>query len=272
MTRASAATALALPFNFRWFIDDSLIFAWCGSMRRPAFLISLLLSQWASAAEAGFVSDAWRILTDPFKLDKSTSNLLETVERAAIHAERLEGKVNDDVRKRLDQVDTIVKDALARMDGSIDKVDAVANKALDHINDIQIDIFKNTSQLVKCSTTVSADIVLSKLAGSLNDLGMRRPRVAIFGYDVIEVKFDKSDFDSPIGGFRKYKEMLDRKLASLSPDARASDIIDVYGELQRNADLVRCHYKEDTALFAELYETELEYNRRERAWIGRITP
>lgn len=108
----------------------------------------------------------------------------------------------------------------------------------------------------------------SRIAGSLNDLGVRRPRLVIFGYTLLEVKFDKTDFPSPIEAFRQMKILIDHKLSNVKPTDRPSLITNSYAEITRMADLTRCHYKEDTSVFAELYNYDLEYTRRGKAWIG----
>lgn len=225
-------------------------------------------------AEANFLSDVRGILTDPLKLDKSSQNLLELADRTAIHIERIEGQINSDAKDRLDQIDKTLRDTREFIANEVvvgaNMADQFIDNAFNNINDLQNNFFQKTSDLVKCGTAVSADLVQSKIASSLNDLGLRKPRLTIFGWTVLEVKFDQQDFPSPIDAFRTLKKLTAKKLDEIREGDPYYRITDTYGEIARMADLTRCHYKEQSQLFAELYETELEYTRRGRSWVGRV--
>jgi hypothetical protein len=225
-------------------------------------------------ARSDVLSDARGMLTDPLKAGKASENLLEAVERAGIYAERIEGKLNDDATQRLAQMDTTIREtreflAQAASD-DLTKIESISLTAFVKVNQLQEDLFRNTRELIKCSTESSADIIQSKIAQSLNDLGVRRPRIALFGFTLFEVKFDKSDFPSPIEGFRQMKSLIDEKLKNVGPEASPSIITDAYGEIARMADLTRCNYGQDSAVYAELLEDDLEYTRRGKPWIGQV--
>jgi hypothetical protein len=235
-------------------------------------LLSLALFMMPATARANLLSDAWGILTDPLKLDASSENVIKAVEIASLNADRIEGKVDRDLQDRLDQLGGIIRETRQGIDKtvgqSLDHIDQITSSALQKIDSIQRDIFKSSADLVKCSTEVSSELVQEKIASSLNSLGARRPRIVVFGIPILEVKFDKSDFPSPIEAFRQFKKYVDNRLADLKPTDSAYTITDLYGEMQRNADLTMCHYNADTATFIQLYEYQLEYIRRGRPWIG----
>lgn len=228
----------------------------------------------AYPAQANLLNDTWGILTDPLKLGRSTSNAIHAIERAAIHAERIEGKINASVEARLTQIDKTVRETREALDktatASLQKIDDITTKAFSEISILQRGVFLDTAQLVKCTTEVSLFQVQTKLAETLNDLGKRKPRLEIFGWVILSAKIEQSDIKSPIGSFREVKRLYDAKLTKITPNQHPTEITDSYGELQRIADLTRCHYKADTGLSIELYEYELEYNRLEKYWVGLV--
>ena len=245
------------------------------SKRRPVFGAIAVFVSFTTAARADFLSDVRGILTDPIKFQSGTSNLLEAVERTAIHVERIQSELNQDAKDQLAQIDTTVRETREffgkEVDITFEKAEAFSEKTLTKVGELETDFFHHTQELLKCGTEVSAELVRASIAESLNDLGYRRPRLTLFGWTAIEVKFDKSDFQSPIEAFWDMKRLIDGKLKSIKETDPAHNITDLYAEVSRFSDLTRCHYKADTAVSAQLYEIDLEYTRRGRPWIGNLS-
>lgn len=238
---------------------------------RPAVLISWALLI-ASPANADFWGDVAGIFTDPFKIGKGTESVLHAVERAVIHAERLQGELDSDIRDYLSQIDQTVADTRNSITANIEQISQISENAFLELSQLEKSFFHDSRELVKCSTQVTAFQLQSSLAQALNDLGERKPRISVFGFTVISAEIDAADISSPIEAFRRVKAAYDEKLRQVKPTDHPSKITDIYGEMQRLADLGRCHYKSDTGLFAELYNYELEFNRLERSWLGRVKP
>lgn len=106
-------------------------------MRSKQVAMSFFIFMFVSGAPVyaqNFGTEAWGILTDPLKLGKSSSNLLEAVERSAIHIERIEGKVNDDARERLEQIDKTIRETRDKLeevtDHAFDRTEQITNLAL----------------------------------------------------------------------------------------------------------------------------------------------
>lgn len=236
-----------------------------------AALVSCTLF-FASPARADFWGDVAGIFTDPFKISKGTENVLHAVERAAIHAERIQDELDDDIRVYLSQIDRTVSETRDSITANIEQISQISDNAFAKLSELEKDFFYDSRELVKCSTEVTAFKLQSSLAQALNDLGERKPRISFFGVTVISAEIDAADISSPIEAFRRVKAAYDEKLKQVTPADHPSKITDIYGELQRLADLGRCHYKSDTGLFAELYNYELEFNRLERSWLGRVKP
>lgn len=245
------------------------------SFKRVASL-AIFWGLFVPPAYADFWSDTVGILTDPLKVGEGTDNLLHAVERASIHAERLHEEVNDDIRDYLSQIDTTVSDtrdwfSLER-DATISQIERTVSRSLTRVTALEEAFILDTRDLVKCSVTVSANTLRGLLADSLNDLGERKPRFEIFGIKVGEIKINGADIPSPISGFRQAKALYEQVIFDVGENDPPSTITDAYAEIQRLADLARCHYKNDTTVYQELYLVELEYNRKGRAWLGRMNP
>lgn len=216
-------------------------------------------------ANAGFLDEAWGILTDPLKLGKSSSNLLRTVDRAAIHAERLEGKLNSDLRDRLSQLDGTIKETREFLNrATAERIDQLTN----NITALQVDFFQKSATVIKCSVNVTLNEAQVAIANTLNDLGKRKPGLSLFGFTIFEVEIEASDINTPIEGFREIKKLVDRKLADVKPTDHPNKITDLYAKLYRQADKTYCHYKAETEKYYELYTYELEYIRRANVWKG----
>jgi hypothetical protein len=239
----------------------------------------LFVSLSITPAHADFWSDAVGFITDPLKLEAGTENVIHAIDRTAIHIERIQGEFDDDTRFYLAQIDKTISDTRESITANLDQVaqitDQVAqitNDAFVQISGLEQKLFFHTRELVKCTSEIMSKSVQDTLAEMLNDLGERKPRLVLFGKTILEAKIDPSDITNPIESFRRVKSAYDDKLADIKPTDHASKITDVYGEMQRLADLGRCHYKSDNDLFGQLYWYELEYNRLGRSWVGRVKP
>lgn len=243
-------------------------------MRWKIHLVAALFALSASEVEAGFLDEAWGVVTDPVKIGKGTENIIAAVERAMIHLERLQAKLGEDANNILEHVDKTIGDTRKDIFKMIDEGGNVAKDVTDNafarMTALQTSMIKDVRELVKCSTEVSLFQAQTALAKSLNDLGERKPRIEIFGWVVLSAKIDPSDIDNPMKAFRRVKALYQSKLDAVTPEAHPREITDIYGELGRVSDLTRCHYKADTGLFDELYWTEIEYSRLERPWRGKV--
>ena len=238
------------------------------------FVIAILALLSATQAKAGFLDEAWGVVTDPLKIGKGTENIISAVERSMIHLERIQEKLGENANQVLDRVDKTIgetrRDVFKMIDETGHVAESVTNNAFAKMTALQTNTIKDVRELVKCSTQVTLYEAQTALARSLNDLGERKPRIEFWGWTILSAKIDPQDIDNPMQAFRRVKALYQAKLDAVSDDAHPRDITDVYGELQRISDLTRCHYKSDTGLFDELYWTEIEYNRLERPWRGKV--
>jgi hypothetical protein len=240
---------------------------------RLRFILPALALLSATPTNAGFLDEAWGVVTDPLKIGKGTDNIIAAVERAMIHTERIQEKLGKDANQILDRVDKTIGDTRKDMFKMIDAVggvsESVTNNAFAKLNLLQTSMVKDVRDLVKCSTEVTLFQAQTALSRSLNQLGERKPRIVIFGWVVLTAEIDPQDVDNPMQAYRRINALYQTKLNAVTESSRPQEITDIYGELQRISDLTRCHYKTDTGLFEELYWIEIEYNRLERPWRGK---
>ncbi|MCV9964539.1 hypothetical protein OIU34_21855 [Pararhizobium sp. BT-229] len=242
-------------------------------MRLRLILPALVLLS-ATPTNAGLLDEAWGVVTDPLKIGKGTDNIIAAVERAMIHIERIQEKLGKDANQIMDRVDKTIgdtrKDIFKMIDATGGVAESVTNNAFAKLTVLQTSMIKDVRELVKCSTEVTLFQAQTALSRSLNELGERKPRIEIFGWTVLTAKIDPQDIDNPMQAYRRIKALYQTKLNAVTEKAHPQEITDIYGELQRISDLTRCHYKSDTGLFDELYWTEIEYNRLEKPWRGKV--
>lgn len=235
-------------------------------------LVSVIFS--AGDAQAGLLDDAWGVVTDPFKIGKGTENIVNGVENAMIHLERVQKQFGEDADRILGKVDKTIAETRKDVFKAIDETGKVARSVTDNavlqLSRLEKTMVQDAGDLIKCSTQTTLFQIQTTMAESLNQLGERKPRLEIFGWTILSAKIDPVDITNPMQTFRKIRAIYQAKLDAIGPDSHPHDITDIYGEMQRLADLSRCHYKADTGLFEELYWTEINYNRMERPWRGQV--
>ena len=241
-------------------------------MRRIAAV--LLCVFFSGHAKADILEDAWGVLTDPLKLTEGTENLIHAIQRAFILAERLQGKIDADVTRYFDRIDRLALDVHTRLDETIDGVfeDAgvFVDDTLSGIIATERQILNDAQHALKCSGEVAKTQVIDALVQSLHHLGASRPRITFFGTTILAAEITPEDIPNPIDGFREFRDLKLELLKEVKPEDHPHKITDVYAEIGRLASLTACHYKDNSSVFEELFWTEIEFERRDRSWLGRI--
>ncbi len=105
----------------------------------------------ANPSSADFFEDVWGVATDPLKLGKASTELSDSVERTMIQLRSLEGVANSHATERLEQIRSIVKDAI---DGSYDEV----QKSIKSMRELDKQVNKDAMNLVynvKCASDIT---------------------------------------------------------------------------------------------------------------------
>lgn len=192
-------------------------------------------------AHAGnFLEDAWGVVTDPVKLKASSSTLAASVERSLIELGHLEGVVNNHAQERLQQIRSIIADALG---GTRDVIADAEKRMLAVEQAIYVDAKKLLYE-VQCKTEVLlSDQLQRSLAGIIAELNAADPSIRIFGVTIIDLSLKKIIVDDPDKAYRSAREA---KLALLSrtinDNSDAYLIVSTYQNLERLARFTRCHY------------------------------
>ncbi|MEP5201265.1 MAG: hypothetical protein ABJQ66_17730, partial [Paracoccaceae bacterium] len=193
---------------------------WIQMLFLRIILITFLAATISSPAKADFFSDVTGILTDPLKIGKGSENLLRAVERAFIHAQRLQDEVDDDIRDYIDEIDGTISDTRVWFTGereaTIDQIDGIISNSLAEMSKLEKAFIADTRELIKCGSEVTAESLRDLLADALNDLGERKPRFKIFGITVGSLEIDAADIASPIEGFRRAKALYDNRIAAIT--------------------------------------------------------
>jgi hypothetical protein len=194
------------------------------------------------ANAAGFFQEAWNVVTDPLKLGQSSQTLADSLDRTLIQLHQLESVANYDVKERLEQIRSILKDAI---DGS-DAVIATATRAM---LEIEGRINEDALKLIY-SAKCAADVTLKNtaeesLASLLNQVSAARPSVRFLGITIIDLTTRKLSITNPNVAYQSAKQQTLETLNSsdgLNDKSAASRIFFAYQSLQAAAKYALCYY------------------------------
>lgn len=226
-----------------------------------AGLLLLMLS--VHTAEANFFQDVWGVVTDPLKLQKSSSTLSDSVERSLIELKALEGTTNGHVQERLDQIRSIVNSAIGGTNDAIASAISQMNQLERQINDDAVNIIYRGQCVIEVGTM---DQIQRMYADFIANLRESEPGISIFGIKIISISAKKVDVTDPDKAFFSLKEAVLKRLRSdIKDDTSAYDILSAYQNLARLARLTRCHYI-DLPLAAVMTREVNDLNRLSLPW------
>ena len=220
------------------------------------------------SARANFFQDVWGVVTDPLGLRRSSATLSDAVERALIQLRELERDANSDVRERLEQIRSIVREALSGADGAI-------AKALAAMLELEARTNQDALRLIyraQCSVSDLQTQFRETLARMIVDLKNANPGVDIFGYRAISTGINGIVIENPDQAYRSTRDAtlaaLNKKLTDKSD---AYEILSTYQNLIRAAQFARCHYIGE-GLEARLFEQINEWRRLSEPWVSTVKP
>ena len=149
-----------------------------------ALFLSLLIFSSQSANASNAVQDAWGFATDPIGLDRSSKTLSDSLQRALIQLQALEGVANYDVQQRLEQIRSIVRDAL---NGTQAIIDDAASKMLTLEAQINSDAINLLYQVECLTNTVLNDQLQQAFSNFISNVKKADPSITIFGYHLVGV-------------------------------------------------------------------------------------
>ena len=240
------------------------------SFRTLGFLaISLLLASASPAICGNIFQDAWGVVTDPFKLGKASSELSQSLERTMAQLSILESQTNYDVQQRLEQIRSIVRDAL---DGTQAIIDDATTRMLALEAQINADAIKLIYRAQCATEVVLNDQLQRSFAQLISNLKKANPGVTILGIRVIDLDVSDIKIDYPDQAYISTRAaVLDSLKKTVTDKSKAYDILSSYQNLERAARFTRCYYIDqslDTRWVAEVNELE----RLSLPWVLAVQP
>jgi ElaB/YqjD/DUF883 family membrane-anchored ribosome-binding protein len=205
-----------------------------------ALIIGVLLALPSSLRAGNFFQDTWDVVTDPLKLRSSSSKLADSLDRTLIQLTQLAGQANAHVQERLEQVRSILKDALDGTEQSIAKATSAMLMLEAKVNDDAL----NLIYTAKCAADITLKSTAEEgLASLLNQLSDARPRIRFLGITILDVQTKKLTIDNPNIAYVSAKEEALKALnGDLKDSSEARRIFFTYQTLQASAKYALCYY------------------------------
>jgi hypothetical protein len=220
----------------------------------------------SSPAFAGrFFKDVWGVVTDPLKLDKASSELSSSVDRSLIQLSALEGSANAHVEQRLDQIRSILNEAIDRENISIASAISQMETLEDSINDDAISLVYRG----QCVAEVAMlDQAQRGFAAAIDNLIKTDPGIRILGITIITFHAKHVQIDDPDKAYISARDNVMSKLRETTNDSTdAYEILSAYQNLERAARFARCHYIDQD--IGKKYTKEInELERLSDPWVS----
>jgi hypothetical protein len=239
-------------------------------LRTLAFLvISALVVSTAPAFSGNLFQDVWGVATDPLKLEKSSSELSQSLERTLGQLSALEGQANYDLQQRLEQIRSIVHDALNGTQGII----ADATKRMLALEArINADAIRLIYRAQCAAEVVLMDQLQRSFVQLISNLKKADPSVTILGIRVINLDVSDIKIDYPDQAYLSTEATVFASLRnSVTDGSKAYDILSAYQNLERAARFTRCYYI-DQALETRWVQKVNELERLSLPWVLVVQP
>jgi hypothetical protein len=200
--------------------------------------------------------DVWGVITDPLKLRASSSELSASVERALLQLNQLEGRADYDIKARLEQIRSILREAL---DGG----EAALKNALDRMTALEKQINEDAFALI-ARAECAVENVNARLQVALSDIMKQLikadPRIEIAGLKASEFIVNPVPIQD---ANEAYKDARTKAFTALDKDhftdqSEAGYIFWTYQNLKVLAKWTRCRYDGAGTIFFTREMNELE--------------
>jgi hypothetical protein len=198
-------------------------------------------------------------LSDPIGLKKMS----DSAERIMIQLQQLEGIANAHVRERLEQVRSILRDAI---NGSQEVIAKATQSMLDVEKQVNSDA-ANLLYNVKCVTDVTLlNTAPRSFAELISTLKKADPGIKIFGIKIVNLGTNDVQILKPDEAYGSTKKEALRKLEKdVTDSSKANDIFSTYQNLELSAKFTACSYKGQAAEQDYIQDAN-EFERRSIPW------
>jgi hypothetical protein len=210
-------------------------------MAKFVFVCSCVLSNlFGYPAKANVFGDIWGIATDPLKLDRSSKTLADSLARTMLQLKELEKQVNYDATARLEQIRSIVQEALRGSEAAIERAERAMLTLEQQINQDAINLLFRAQCAVEVALMDQAQRAFAAFIGNLIKAD---PSVKILGIKVIDLGANNIQITDPDQAYISSKSAALTALNQNQKDnSRAYSILSVYQNLERGARFTRCAY------------------------------
>ncbi|AWM06100.2 hypothetical protein [Bradyrhizobium symbiodeficiens] len=238
--------------------------------RALAFLVtSAVFISTSPAVSGNAFQDVWGVATDPLKLEKSASELSQSLERTMAQLGALESQANYDLEQRLEQIRSIVHDAL---NGTRDIVADATKRMLALEAQVNADAIKLIYRAQCAAEVVLMDQLQRSFAQLIANLKRADPSVTILGARVISLDISDVKIDYPDQAYLSTEATVLAALKkSVNDGSKAYEILSAYQNLERAARFTRCYYI-DQAAETRWVQKVNELERLSLPWVRVVQP
>jgi hypothetical protein len=208
------------------------------------------------------------VVSDPLKFGRLSENFKQTVLQALSQIDALADKADAIAKNRLEQVRSIIDDAIK---GGM----AAESQAMADINSLESKIVSDVQLIlsdIQCASIVAAQGTLQNaIIQALKNVGKTNPTLKIGGYKVAEISIS-SPPDLPAADkiFYETRDGLLSNLKNLKDGDGAYTIISAYGNIEKLAETTRCYYKRN-AFEQQFIREQFNYKVMQDAWFSTVS-
>ena len=216
------------------------------------------------------MQDAWGFATDPIGLDRSSKTLSDSIQRTLIQLQALEGVVNYDVQQRLEQIRSIIRDAI---NGTQAIIDDATSKMLTLEAQINSDAINLLYQVECLTNTVLNDQLQQAFSNFISNLKKADPSITIFGYHLVGVSLDQVKIDDFNVAYVSTKSIVLTALnKQINDQSSAYRILFAYQSLEKAAMSARCAYARQPSSAIWFTQEVNDWERLSRPWVSVVRP
>ncbi|WP_234855584.1 hypothetical protein [Paracoccus everestensis] len=206
------------------------------------------------------------ILSDPLNINQAFDRVDSSIDRIKLHAQDILDSADEAAKNRIDQIGREVDEFQEFLRSEREFTFQEIDEVLDQVMELERTFISDTQNLLECAAIETAYELRSTSAQILNDLAARDPSVSLFSWFRVDVELQAEDIPSPIQGFDRVAAATEIVLADVEPHDPITKITNLYDELERQADQIRCFYKADSATATRVRRIQLEAIRRSKNW------
>lgn len=209
------------------------------------------------------------VLNDPLGLRGTSRELSEGVERALAQLNALEKSANKHVEERLEQIRSIVKDALKGGQEAIDKAVVEMNRLETQINKDAIEFLYRAQCLAEKGLMDQAQRAFSTF---IENFIKADPKIVLFGIKIVSASAEPIVITDPDKAYFSTKAAVIARLnKDTSDNSLAYDMLSAYQNLERGAMFTRCHYL-GQSLDVKFVREVNELERLSKPWVTVVDP